>query len=51
MATHRERVVLSLSDKFGTDMAAIRVAARALGHNLTLREATWEPHDWSDWEA
>jgi hypothetical protein len=44
------RVVLSLDDNFATDMKRMADVAADFNRLLSLRSATWEPHDWSEWE-
>lgn len=51
MADCRVHVRLESSDRFSDDVARAHDAATRLNVLLVLRAATWEPHDWSDWEA
>lgn len=49
----RERVQLECSDEFVAALVAdIRRAKESTGllrANLARLDATWEPHDWSEW--
>jgi hypothetical protein len=51
MAESRQPVRLVLSDNFSGRMRAASEAAAAMNAQIQMRAATWEPHDWSDWEA
>lgn len=37
-------------DAFTARMHRLREAAAKLGQQMTLQQATWEPHDWSDFD-
>jgi hypothetical protein len=41
-------VNLALTDRFTGRLALAAQAARDLHASWVLRDATWEPHDWSD---
>lgn len=48
MAERRENVRLVLNDSFTGRLAAAAAAAERAFDDITLAQATWEPHDWSD---
>lgn len=50
MSERREPVRLAFEDNFAEGMRYAAEAAGALGRRLALDAATWEPHDWSDFE-
>lgn len=50
MATRRERIILDISDNFTGRMAAANAAAHRVYCDLALMTATWEPHDWDDFQ-
>ena len=49
MAEQPGRVRLVLDDSFSRDMATFMQAVDDATRRWTLSDATWEPHDWSDW--
>lgn len=49
MTVRREPVRLELRDDFAGRIRLIREAARTWGNDLALQQATWEPHDWTEW--
>lgn len=45
-----EKVTLEFNgDSFTGRIQRAAAAASSLNRELALRDATWEPHDWSDW--
>lgn len=50
MAIHRERAVPEISDRFTGRLVAIGAAAQRVNFDLALMTATWEPHDWEDFQ-
>lgn len=52
MATRRERVVLSMGDEDSLSgrMRAAALAAEQVNREWALRDATWEPHDWREFQ-
>lgn len=50
MSIQPEKVRLELTCMFPPDhMARIKEAARRMGNDLARDQATWEPHDWTEW--
>lgn len=45
-----ERVILEFGDGFAEGMKRAAAASKALNMALELPAATWEPHDWSDFD-
>jgi hypothetical protein len=44
----QRRLRLTFKDNFAVGMRAAADAAGVPNRNLALLDATWEPHDWSD---
>lgn len=47
----KEKVSLVLDVDIADAMARAAAAGIELNRLTAIRAATWEPHDWSDWEA
>lgn len=43
-------VRLVLNDNFTANLTRAAEVVRQMTHEWALRDATWEPHNWSDWE-
>lgn len=52
MARERERVHIEVPDTatFAGLMGRAQEAAKLLNRTLTMADATWEPHDWRDFD-
>lgn len=46
----REHVHLALDDDFTPAMRRAATASRRIRRALAETDATWEPHDWSDFD-
>lgn len=49
MTIRREPVRLELADNFSAPLRRIAEAARTWSNDLARDQATWEPHDWTEW--
>lgn len=49
MTAKHEPVRLVLDDNFTDGMQRAREAALSMHAEHVLRQATWEPHDWTEW--
>lgn len=50
MGEINEPVRIDLTESFSAGMARASKAAHAITRSLAAMDATWEPHDWSDFK-
>ena len=48
MSRREERATIHLDEVVVPMTARLTEAARIFGREVALQQATWEPHDWSD---